>query len=1192
MREKINRLARGIVDRVKTGLIVRPLSMEAAVLAGGISSGELSVSDADGGYIKGLVYSSNVRVKVKNDSFGGVRNRIAFEVDSRHLSCDDEIAGEFYLVTDDGETRIPYRFAVQFNQSGMTLRQLKSAKDFADIVRSDPDMGLRLFTFEDFVEAPFMQDPHIRILYDGLKKRPDRRNSLEEFLVTLKQKQPVELVVSVMPRKYRADAKKLEDVVKIRCSTWGYVHFEVSADGDFLKLPKTSFSQEDFTDGVCTVSYQIDPARLHGGHNLGSLHIDTVRDARIIPIEVKGISNKDANRKKPSYADLSSYMAMRLQYETQETKDPLLMGQMRKKLDAMYERFQDTLTIALMDAELALTVGDSARAADLLDARKGEMAERRQEKYVEYCYYTYMQIQLNGQAEQRDALLHLVDRYRREEISGSLFLLWVQLDPSVKEKPMELLAQMRHYFSKGCHSPFFYLIALELFENHPDTLRQVNDFELQVLVFGVRRGLLTRELALKAAQIAAESRRFDQLACRLLILMYETFKDRQFLSAVCAMLIKGHCRGPGYFHWYEEALTNGVSLTGLYEYYLYTLPKDYPYLLPREVLLYFSYGKPLDDNSRALLYMNILKYMKKDAPLYAKYEKEISEFTMDQLLRCKVNRRLVVLYEEILYKEMIDRKVARVLPSILSSYRIRVKNPNMKYVIVCYEELNEEDAYPIQDGIAYVPLYLEQNVILFQDSFGNRFYHIPFRKTPAMEKMDVEEMTKRCYEVFPDHPMLRLRESREILERGISSQRELEAQQKTLDGLPLHPTYSKMIFEEIFESRLRRFEAGGQMADEDAAYLLKINPDSLTREQRARMTEALIDGKYDKEAWGLVEQYGCEGISDNHLEELCSFQILHQTPPDSEELLAYSCQLFLRGKFDSVILDFLCEHYDGSGDIMYSVLEKGMTEQVEVYDMAERLLAQMLFCGDSDRMDAVFEWYSGVKQPSDSLIRAYYTKKSANYFLDEKPVPDKVFAHLEGYLTSAGELRKLPAIWLLAVGLYYSRLPVLDHARKELCSRILEVLLAEGRVFAWFQTLGRMVALPASIMDQTILEYRCQGEESPVNKPMMMIRILPEETEFHPEEMKRVYAGIYVMQKVLFAGEKLEYRISENRNGQDEVTQEGTLTPDPERAGTGSRYAKLNDICVTFYKKEKNCEEKMKTYLAEYLIREELFPLM
>ncbi len=1194
MREKINRLSRGIIDRDENGPSVDPSSLEAPVTSGGHTSGEITVSNPDGRYIKGLVYSSDTRVKVKNDSFGGLRNRIAFDVDSTHLTLGDTVEGTLDVITDRGESSVPYSFPVVINQSGMALAGLDTAKDFAGLCRNDPELGLRLFGYEDFISAPFMQDSYTRVLYDGLKKRPDRRNSLEEFLVALKLKQPVELVMSGTPRRYRADAKVLGDVINVKKSTWGYVRFDVSTDGDFLKLSQTSFGPDDFDEnGECVVPYEIDRSKLHAGHNLGAIHIDTVRDSRVIQIEVRGKEHKSPDKKEPAATDFGRYLSLRLQYEMKDDKDMLLLGELHKQLDTLYDKYEDTLTVTILDAELCMATGDPGRARSLLEAKRGEMAERRQEKPLEYCYYTYMQIELNGRGEQKDALIHLVRRYIKEANYGSLFYLWLKLEPGMYDRPDELLGEMRDSFRKGCHSPFLYDPAVRLFERHPEIITRAGDFEMQVLLFAVRKERIDPETAWKAVQIIVEKRHFDKLGINLLTKMYECYRDPRFLSAVCAMLIKGDCRGPQYFRWYEAALNAGISLTGLYEYYLYTLPKEYPYLLPREVLLYFSYGKSLDDDNRALLYMNILRFMKQDTPLYQQYEKEIREFTMDQLLRGKVNRRTLVLYEHILYPEMIDRKVARVLPTVLNSYRIRVKNPNMKYVIVCYEELNDEDAYPIQDGIAYVPLFLEHNLILFQDRFGNRFYNIPFRKSPALEKMDVETMEKRCYEIFPDHPMLRLRECQKIMSEGVNSRKDLDTLRKTMADLPLHPLFARRVSETILDCRLRQFETSKPPDNSDTMFLLSLDPETLSRAERVRIIEAFTDQKYYKEAWDLLMRCGKEGVSDEKLMELCSFRILHQTSPGFDELLSWTCELFTKGVYDDVMLDFLCEQFDGSTDKMYRILEEAEKRHIEVYDLPERLLAQMLFCGYDDRMDQVFEWYMATKQSTDSLVRAYLTRKCANYFLKGMPTDESFFEWLEAYLAKAEELKKMPLLYLVATGMHYSELDGLTEEQKKLCGEVLETLLDDGRVFAWFQKLGKMVPLPESIMDQTILEYRCRYEEQPDEKPSMMIRILPGEEDFHPEELSRVYPGIYVMQETLFSGESLEYRISEMNDGQDEVTEEGVIAPDPDRVGIeGSRYAELDDICRTFAEGEDGLQEKMTKYLADHLIMEDLFPFM
>ena len=76
-----------------------------------------------------------------------------------------------------------------------------------------------------------------------------------------------------------------------------------------------------------------------------------------------------------------------------------------------------------------------------------------------------------------------------------------------------------------------------------------------------------------------------------------------------------------------------------------------------------------------------------------------------------------MIYKHIIYRDMIDNQVARVLPGILKANRIQVKDAAMKYVIVSNEILTGEDAYPLQNQTAYVPLFFEDSVIMFQDTF-------------------------------------------------------------------------------------------------------------------------------------------------------------------------------------------------------------------------------------------------------------------------------------------------------------------------------------------------------------------------------------------------------------------------------------------------------------------------------------------
>ena len=1191
MRERINRLARGIVDADVPELKLTPESVEMTVQAGEVTIKELSVSDAQGRFIKGLVYSSNIRVRIHNNAFGGSRNRITYEVDSRHLSQGDVIEGAFYLVTNGGEKKVPYSFSIELGVSGKTLEALKTPEDFAKLVQRDQELALRLFEYQDFVEAPFMRELSVRVLYDGLKGRPNRLNQLEEFLVALRVKEPVELRIDRTLKQYENLEKPAQEVLEVRSSTWGYVQFELSVDGDFLELLKKSFSSQDFKEGVCQVPYIVNPGRLHRGKNLGALLVSTVRDSYSVPVEVQADSTGKEQSGRTWQQDMGQYLILRLEYEVGLYEDRLLINQMRQELERMRKQYGETAEGSLRLAELCLFDMEKERALVILEGCRDEVMRQRQDKKELYCFYQYLLCQVQKRDGQRENLLRTVKKYLAEEPDNTgLYMLRLKLEPSMGENPAELLEEMRDMYQQGCHSPFLYAQAFKLYERNPLLLKKMGDYEVQVMMFAVKHDMLERELALRLAELAGAVRHYRSLYRRLLISLYEKYPEKELLGAVCCILIKGDCRGREYFPWYQRGLEAGVSLTRLYEYYLYSLPGDYPYLLPKEVLLYFSYEKSMDDYSRSVLYMNILKYMKPEAALYRQYERDIEQFTMEQLLKARINRRFVVLYQHMIYKEMIDEQVAKVLPSILKSYRVRVDNPNIRYVIVCYREMEGEDAFPVKDGVAYVPLFSEHPVILFQDGYGNRYSNISCRRLPAMEKPGLEELEERCYEIYPNHPMLRLQECAQIVEAGISGEADMMTLKRASVDLKLHPLFRRQVLGCMIEYYRKRLESEEPAVGDDVDYLMDLDLDKLSREERAGVCETLIQQEYIREAYDVVKVYGCEGIREARLLKLCTRMILNRLFDEDDTLLQLSCSLFSEGRYDSVVLDYLCEHFNGATKQMFKILNQGVREHVELYDMPERLLAQMMFTGETDRMDQVFDWYAAGRKTSDNVVKAYFTMKSADYFLRGKDTGDRVFAYLEGAVHGTEDRSRIPTIYLLALTRYYSTLKTLDEERKALCSNMVDLLLEEGRVFAYFHDLGRLIEMPDSIMDKVTVEYRAARD----SKPELQVRVLPEDEEYYFEELKKVYPGIFVRQKVLFEGEILEYRIYETSGEKKVLVKEGSISCDAQKSGSdGSRFAALNEmgLCLSL-KEEQALKEKLQKYLTDNAVMEELFGLM
>ena len=250
----------------------------------------------------------------------------------------------------------------------------------------------------------------------------------------------------------------------------------------------------------------------------------------------------------------------------------------------------------------------------------------------------------------------------------------------------------------------------------------------------------------------------------------------------------------------------------------------------------------------------------------------------------------------------------------------------------------------------------------------------------------------------------------------------------------------------------------------------------------------------------------------------------------------------------------------------------------------------MLFSGKTDRIDKVFSLYMKRKNASELLVKAYFTMKSTEYFMYHVPAEDQVFLYLERMVSETVDKEKLSTIYLLALTQYYAGLERLDDKQKELCQTIVDILLSEEMILPHLKQLFGQIQIPEELMDKEILQYIGQ-KDSMVD---LQIRIRPQEEKFHSNDMKRVYQGIFVKQKVLFDGEVLEYRIFEQKGEQRVLMKEGRLTCDRKEKGPKeSRYQLLNQMSVCLnLKEEERLKELMEEYARKIAVVEELFGLL
>ena len=93
---------------------------------------------------------------------------------------------------------------------------------------------------------------------------------------------------------------------------------------------------------------------------------------------------------------------------------------------------------------------------------------------------------------------------------------------------------------------------------------------------------------------------------------YEKFSSDDVLEAVCKYIMKGEPRRPVYFKWFSLAVSRGLRITRLFEYYVETMDITYRRQLPKPLLMYFAYNdNSLGDARKAYVYASVIAFKEK-----------------------------------------------------------------------------------------------------------------------------------------------------------------------------------------------------------------------------------------------------------------------------------------------------------------------------------------------------------------------------------------------------------------------------------------------------------------------------------------------------------------------------------------------------------------------------------------------------
>lgn len=1120
------------------------------------TEGSFTIFAPEGVIAEGWMASSRLEMECLTEEFIGAEAEVSYRFLAREMEAGEALEGCFYIISNCGEYELPYRIEIEDERVESSLGTIKNMFHFANLAKANWEEAVKVFYSPQFKKIfSGSSDKQYYNAYKGLSAVHGNEQNMEEFLLETNKKQRVEFVPEKTEIYIEEPAGVSEHSIGISRSGWGYTFLELEAEGDFLRLDKERVTEYDFLGNQYRLVFYVDEDRLHGGKNYGSIHMTNSYLDITIPVTVAcGVQRQRLRAaRKEKRRLLTELMECYCAFRGKKISSRVWMGETEKLVERLAALDTGDIQTGLFRAQLLITQGRFNEVKWQMERLKTAIDEGEYRPEV-WCYYLYLTTLYNEDEAYVDEVSERICQiYNSNRDSWRIAWLMLYLSEEYANSPVKRLELLEEHFQKGCFSPILYMEAWHLLEMNPTLLMGLNRFEIQVLNFASRRKLISQELF---AQIRYQAQRMKGYSERVFFILkeyYEESPDNETLQAICALLIKGNKSDSSYFPWYSLGVERELRITKLYEYYMMALPEGYTGEIPKAVLMYFAYQSGMDYRKTAFLYAYIYGKREESPEYYIKFCSQMEEFVLRQLSKGRINKDLAYLYRHIIKPELLNEERAGMLVTLLFTHMVYTDNKKMRQVVVEYAFGGQEHKYPMSGGQGAVPLYGDDYKIFLEDGEGNRYSaSVVFRLERLMKP---EKMLQMAMPFVTEHEGLDIylcESNKSFLEityanvekfRRIAASPSMDRERKNEVALKLiHYYYEQDDLEEL----------------ED--YLKKLEPEGMTCKERGEAIRFMvIRGMHDK-AFGWLKRFGVPGTDVKTIMRMCSRLLSRDGFIENKYMTYMVYYAFHKGKYDSNLITYLVHFYKGMLWQLEEIWKAAISFEVDTYEICERILVQTMFSGAyiGERAEIFKNYVSGGAKPE--VETAFLTQCSYDYFIKEKPMD--VFLLMDAMrVYERGE--RLHRVCKLAFLKYFSGHKEEMTPRAEGAARLfLTDLMEDGICFSFFKEYAGKVPAVEPLADKTIIEYRTKPG-SRVVIHYIIERGKYTESDYREEEMRNMYGGIYVKAFILFFGEKLQYYITEETDGEKLFTQSASVTRGDVLYGEEeNRFELINDIAA------------------------------
>ena len=185
MDDKIFSLSKGNISRENFTLVTDVDYIKSVLILGSDYKGTFNISTSPSGVLRGKVCTDNPRIEIVDNYIEGKSVQVSFNIKTFDLVKESILVGNFYIVTNCGEARIPFEYTFKEKEKVFLEVNFQTKEEFVNFCVSDINKGFDMFIAPTFTEHEFMKNEVNRAIYQGLIISVDKQVAFREFLAFL-----------------------------------------------------------------------------------------------------------------------------------------------------------------------------------------------------------------------------------------------------------------------------------------------------------------------------------------------------------------------------------------------------------------------------------------------------------------------------------------------------------------------------------------------------------------------------------------------------------------------------------------------------------------------------------------------------------------------------------------------------------------------------------------------------------------------------------------------------------------------------------------------------------------------------------------------------------------------------------------------------------------------------------------------